>query len=135
MLLDGCERMKSSDAILPIILVGGGALLLSDQHPLFQKIPVIHPPHAEVANAVGAAISQVSGVYDQLISFDNISRERALEQAAAKATSAAIANSALPGSIRVNEVEEHPIPNLPGKLTRLRVKVVGDLNLIKAIPA
>lgn len=43
---------------MPVIVVGGGAGLCSDA--LDGASRVIRPPHADVANAVGAAIPQVA---------------------------------------------------------------------------
>ncbi len=46
---------------------------------------VLKPEHFGCANAIGSAISKVSGTYEQLIDYDEIPRDQALEQAKAEA--------------------------------------------------
>ena len=75
---DAIDQMKTSSLPVPVILVGGGHILLS--RSLRGTSEVHRPKHADVANAVGAAISMVSGRVDRMFDFA-IGRERALEQA------------------------------------------------------
>ena len=55
----------------------------------------------KVANAVGAALSQVSGVRDTVVSLDQTTREAALEGAKQQATLVAIEHGAQPDSVKV----------------------------------
>jgi cell division protein FtsX len=80
-----------------------------------------------VANAIGAAIAQTSGEVDRVYSLDTLSREAALAEAEAEARQKAIASGALPDSIIVTERDDVPLAYLRGNATRVRVKVVGDM--------
>ena len=55
---DGIDRIKTEAGAQPLIAVGGGAFLVPDD--LAGVAQVIRPEHAGVANAIGAAIAQVS---------------------------------------------------------------------------
>ena len=72
------DRMKTKAGDAPVIVVGGGAPLLGDTLPGASVL--VRPPHAEVANAVGAAIPQVSGTVDAVFRISG-SREEVLQRA------------------------------------------------------
>lgn len=116
---------KASAQKLPLILVGGGAPLI--QHNFANVSETIIPEHADVANAVGAAISKVSGIHEQVYHYSEITREEALKEAKQYAKHQAISANALPTSIEITDIIETPIPYLDGKATRVRVKAIGDL--------
>ncbi len=82
-------------------------------------------PHQEVANAVGAAIAQVSGEVDRV--FTGIGRPAAIAEATHVARDRAAANGADPSTLEVVEVEDLPLAYLPGDSLRVRVRVVGDV--------
>lgn len=119
------ERMRVSSQPVPVLAVGGGSILIPDR---IGDLPVRRPEHFAVANAVGAAIGQVSGEVDRIFSLDKLSREEALEQARKEATDKAIAAGADPDSITLLDQEDVPLAYLPGNATRIHLKVVGDLN-------
>ncbi|MDQ1196088.1 hypothetical protein QE435_001778 [Rhizobium sp. SORGH_AS 787] len=79
-----------------------------------------------MANALGAAMAQVSGEVDRV--FSGLSREQALEQAEREAQNAAIASGAEKASLKTLEVEDIPIAYLPGGARRVRVRVIGDIS-------
>jgi len=122
---EAVDRMKTSADKLPVVLVGGGAILVSRDLPSASE--VIRPPSAAVANAIGAAIAQVGGEVDRVFSLEGTSRDVVLGQAKAEASERARAAGAAAGSINIVEVEEVPLAYLPGSATRIRVKAVGDL--------
>ncbi|MEM0905849.1 MAG: hydantoinase/oxoprolinase family protein [Pseudomonadota bacterium] len=121
------DRMKTSAEALPVILVGGGAVLITEALPAASE--VIHPPHATVANAIGAAIAQVGGVTDRVFSLEGLSRDDALAMAKDEATRKAVEAGADPQSIEIVDIEEVPLAYLPSSATRIRVKAVGDLTI------
>jgi hypothetical protein len=86
---------------------------------------VVHVPHQGVANAVGAAIAQVSGEVDQV--FQGLKREEALERARKLAAERAVRAGASQTSLAVVEQEDIPLSYLPGNSLRVRVRVVGDI--------
>src|SRR5215469_8404567 len=63
---EAADRMKADAAPLPLIAVGGGSFLVPPKVPGFSE--VVRVEHYAVANAVGAAISQVSGGIDRIFS-------------------------------------------------------------------
>lgn len=125
MITNAVERMRVSSDAIPVLAVGGGSILIPEQ---VGDLPVIRPDNYAVANAVGAAIGQISGEVDRIYSLASTSREEALAEAQTEATQKAIAAGAKPGSIELLDQEDVPLAYLPGNATRIRLKVVGDLN-------
>ncbi len=121
----GIERMKPSAEPLPVVLVGGGAVLAME--PLAAASTTLRPEHSGVANAIGAAIAQIGGEAERMISYDETPRERAIEQVKAEAGKLAVAAGAAPATLRVADIEETSISYMPGNTVRLRVKLVGDI--------
>ena len=56
---DAVDRMRLSRDEVDLALVGGGAVLLPDAIPGVRSL--VRPEHADVANAVGAALAPVAG--------------------------------------------------------------------------
>lgn len=127
MIEDGVDRMKADAAPLPLLAVGGGAFLVPDRVPGISE--VVHVSHAAVANAVGAAIAQVSGEVDQV--FSGLPRAVAVAEAEAIARSRARHAGADPATVKVVEVEDLPLAYLPGDALRVRVRVVGDAGVVE----
>jgi N-methylhydantoinase A/oxoprolinase/acetone carboxylase beta subunit len=123
MVEEGVDRMKTDATAVPLVAVGGGCFLVPPA--LAGVSEVVHVPHQAVANAVGAAIAQVSGEVDQI--FQGISREEAIDRARRLAEEKAVAAGADPKTLDVVEVEDLPIAYLPGSALRTRVRVVGDI--------
>jgi N-methylhydantoinase A/oxoprolinase/acetone carboxylase beta subunit len=121
------DRMKTSPDPIPVVVVGGGSILLADELPGASEL--VKPEHFPVANAIGAAIAQVGGEVDRVFSLDQRSRDEALAEAKEEATAKAVAAGAAPDSVGIVEVEEVPLAYLPSNATRIRVKAVGDLEL------
>jgi len=71
------DRMKPSVTSIPAIFVGGGSVLVYGE--LDGVSEVIIPEHFGAANAIGAAIAQVSGEIDRIVSLDKINRATAIE--------------------------------------------------------
>lgn len=119
------DQLKLSAADVPVILVGGGSILVGDS--LEGASEVIRPKHGEVANAIGAAMAQVGGQVEKVYSLVDYSKEEALESAQLEAESKAVAAGADPKTLQVVELEEVPLSYLPSNATKIRIKVVGDL--------
>jgi N-methylhydantoinase A/oxoprolinase/acetone carboxylase beta subunit len=81
--------------------------------------------HGDCANAVGAAIAQVSGEVDQV--FRDVSREEAIAAAERLAAERAAEAGADPATLTVIETEDIPIAYLPGNARRVRVRCIGDV--------
>ena len=124
---DAVDRMRTSPAPLPVVLVGGGSVVLPDTLPGLPDVR--RPDHFDVANAIGAAIAKVGGELDRVIPIADGARAHVLAEAKAEAIAQAESAGARPGSVEIVEVDEVPLAYLPGGATRVRVKAVGDLDL------
>ncbi|MGI8404418.1 MAG: hydantoinase/oxoprolinase N-terminal domain-containing protein [Thermomicrobiales bacterium] len=122
------DRMKTSSEPVPVIIVGGGSVLVA--RPVVGASKMVKPEHFEAANAVGAAIAQISGEVDRIYALDGLTRNEAVAAAKEEATARAVAASVDPSTIQIVDVEDVPLAYLPGNATRIRVKAVGDLPLV-----
>lgn len=127
MLADGVDRMKTAAGEVPVILVGGGAILVEDG--MRGASQVLRPAHAGVANAIGAAIAQVGGEADRMIPYAKVGRDTAIETVKRAAFEQVVAAGADPATVRLVEVEEVAISYLPDRTVNVRAKAVGDLAL------
>ena len=123
MIEESVDAMKTEAGDVPLIAVGGGAFLVPDRLEGVSR--VIRVRHGDCANAVGAAIAQVSGEVDQV--FRDLSRGDAIAKAAALAADRAVAAGADRTTLQTVETEDIPIAYLPGNSVRVRVRVVGDV--------
>jgi len=125
MVEDSIDRMKTSADGVQLIAVGGGSFLIPEK--LAGVSEVLRVEHAGVANALGAAMAQVSGEVDQV--FSGLGRDAAMAEAEKLARERAIEAGAQPGTITVLDTEDIPIAYLPGDARRVRVRVIGDIDL------
>jgi N-methylhydantoinase A/oxoprolinase/acetone carboxylase beta subunit len=123
MIEESVDRMKTDAGEAPLIAVGGGSFLVPPR--LAGVSEVLNVPHQAVANAVGAAIAQVSGEVDQI--FQDLPRDEAITRARRSAEDKAVAAGADRTTLSVVEVEDLPLAYLPGNSLRTRVRVVGEI--------
>jgi N-methylhydantoinase A/oxoprolinase/acetone carboxylase beta subunit len=123
MLEENIDRMKTQAVDATLVAVGGGAFLVPDR--LAGCARVLRIDHADVANAIGAAIAQVSGEVDQV--FSGLGREQALAKARELAEQRAVQAGADPGTLKLADMEDLPIAYLQGNSMRVRVRVIGDI--------
>ncbi|GIN93587.1 hydantoinase subunit beta [Siminovitchia terrae] len=119
------DRMKTSADPVPVILVGGGSILVPAT--LEGASEVIRPKNHGVANAIGSAIAQVSGQVERVFSLDELGREKTLELAKQMAVNEAVEAGADPNTCDIVDIEDVPLAYLPGNATRVRVKAAGEL--------
>ena len=91
---------------------------------------LIIPDNFAVANAVGAALGQVSGEVDRVFHYSKLGRDKTIEQASEEAKQKAKEAGAVEKSIEIIEINENPLAYLPGKSVRLQIKAIGDLENI-----
>ncbi len=126
MIAEIIDRMKTTSVDVSVILVGGGALLVGEA-ALPGMASFLRPEHGNVANAIGAALGQVGGEVDRVVSFNQVGRQESIATALHEARRHAMDAGATEESLATVEVDEVPLAYLPGDAVRLRVKVVGDL--------
>lgn len=105
---------------LPVVMVGGGAslipkTLLDDRFLL--------SPHADVANAYGAAMAEISFTVDTVVSLEN--RESTIDSLKEQATQGAILNGADGSTIKIVDVDIIPYNYVPNKIARVIIVASG----------
>lgn len=119
------DGMKLSADPVPVVLVGGGSVLVSDR---LEGASIVHrPEHFDVANAIGVAIAPISAQIDRIFSYEAYSREDALAEAKAQAIEKARQAGASEETIEIVEIEEVAMAYMPGQATRIKVKAAGAL--------
>ncbi len=125
MVSDQVARARTSNKAIPVIAVGGGSVMMPSE---VDGLEVISPKHNDLANAVGAAIAQVSGQVSRVVLLnDDIDRDTAIKQVTEEATKIAVKRHADPKSISVLTVSDMPLSYLPGNNLLINVTVVGNL--------
>ena len=128
---EGVDRMKTSSDKLPAILVGGGSILIREAPSGISEL--IRPDHADVANAIGAAIGQVSGEVDQIFRITSTDeREAALAEAQASARQRVVDAGGLEEGIEIIDLDAIPLQYLHGGATRVTCRAVGNLATAEA---
>jgi N-methylhydantoinase A/oxoprolinase/acetone carboxylase beta subunit len=125
------DRVKSSKGDVPVILVGGGSILVN--RDIKGASEMIRPELSGVANAIGAGLAQVGGEIDRIYSYSDIGRDAAISQAKDEAIRRAIQAGAEPGGTKIVSIEEMPLAYLPAGAVRIKVKAIGDLEQSEAM--
>lgn len=125
MIEEGIDKMKNSNQDADVILVGGGSIIIPDF--LQGAKTTVKPQYFTVANALGSAISKVSGVVEQLVNYNEIPREEAIQKAKDSAIRKAIKAGAKPHTVEIIDVEDVPLAYYPGNTYRIKIKAAGDL--------
>ncbi|CAI6284704.1 unnamed protein product [Periconia digitata] len=119
------DTMKTSPEDLPVLLVGGGAVIAPDS--LKGASRVIKPEWSGVANAIGAAMARVSAVVDTVRSTDTKSEKEVLAEIEQEAKKKTIEAGASADSVSIVEVEALPLPYVADKV-RFVVRAAGDFD-------
>jgi N-methylhydantoinase A/oxoprolinase/acetone carboxylase beta subunit len=128
LLADAVDRIKIAAGEPPLIVVGGGSVIMPDSLPGVGEI--VRPEHFEVANAIGAAIATVSGQVDRVYALNGRGREAALEEARTEACEHAVRAGADSGRVEIVALEEVPLAYLTTPAIRVRAKAVGPLSSV-----
>jgi N-methylhydantoinase A/oxoprolinase/acetone carboxylase beta subunit len=118
------DKMKTRAADVPVILVGGGAVLVTDTLQGASQLCI--PERSAEANAIGAAMAQVGGEVDKVYAYERQNREDVLKAAKEEAIQKALEANADPETVAIIDVEEIPLAYSGGASVRVRVKAVGD---------
>ncbi|WP_431189512.1 ROK family protein [Aciduricibacillus chroicocephali] len=125
MIEETIDKVKTSAADTPVVFVGGGSVLFPNE--IKGASEVHHPANGGVANAIGSAISQISGEIEKIYSISKENREEILKQAKDLAISETIKAGADRETVEIVELESVPLAYLPGNATRVKIKAAGDL--------
>lgn len=126
------DRMRTNADPVTVVAVGGGSFLVPDH--LAGAAEVLRPAHHEVANAVGAAVAEVSGEVDRIYHLDGKTRADVLEEARHEARQRAIDAGADATETRDLELEEIQLAYLPGDAVRIRARAAGPLRGHELLP-
>lgn len=122
---DAVDRVKTNANPVPLVVVGGGAILVSRD---LKGVSVVHrPPNAGVANAIGAASALVSGRIDKLYDVAALGRDEALTLARAEAVQNAVAAGADAAGVDVVDITETPMTYTQSGHVQIKVRAVGPL--------
>jgi len=125
MLADAIDRVKTSRQDRPLIVVGGGSILVPDD---LAGVSEIHrPDHFDVANAIGAAIASVSGQVDRIFHLGSGGRQAAVDEASTEARDRAVRAGADADHVEIVDIDEVPLAYLTNPAVRIRVKAAGPL--------
>ena len=122
---DAVDRVKLVRGDRPLIVVGGGSVLLPDRIPGVSE--VLRPENADVANAIGAAIAAVSGQVDRIFHPGPGGRDAALAEACDEARDQAVRAGADADRVEIVELDEIPLAYVTNHATRIRAKAAGPL--------
>ena len=122
---DSVDAMKVSNADVDLILVGGGSIILPEK--IHGAASVLKPEHFGCANAIGSAISKVSGTYEKLMNYDELPREQSLEKARHEAIELAVEAGAVRETVGIIEMEDVPLAYYPGNTNRVKIKAAGGI--------
>lgn len=127
MVEEAIDKIKTSADDMPVALVGGGNVLFPDK--LNGASDVYKPENGSVANAIGSAISQISGEIEKIFSISKENREEILNKAKELAINETIKAGADSEKVEIVDIENVPLAYLPGNATRVKIKAAGDLSL------
>ncbi|KXH68070.1 hydantoinase [Colletotrichum salicis] len=121
------EQMKVSAAPVHVLLVGGGALLVTDDLDEVEKC--IQPINQGAANAVGAAIGKVSGEVDIIEILEGRDEKAVVAATCQKAIELAIQKGAAAEDVVVVKVNKMPLQYVENGAMRIQVRAVGKLSV------
>jgi hypothetical protein len=113
-------KIRGEHKNAPIVFVGGGAALLPSG--FFQEEHQI-PAFFNVANAYGAALAEISGTIDTIVSLQN--RTKVLDDLCETAKEKAIAQGADKRTLRVVDQQIIPYSYVPNQMARVIIRYSG----------
>ena len=119
---DALDRMKLSRGDAPVVVVGGGSVLVPEDLPGASEVQ--RPDGFDVANAIGAAIGLVSGEAEHVADV-GVGRDDAVASLIEEARDRARASGADPALLETVWVDEVPLAYMDRPISRLRAKVAG----------
>lgn len=127
LLADAVDRMKTSAADIPVMLVGGGSAIVAGTIEGTES--TARPEHFSVANAIGAALADVAAEAELIYRPGTTRREDALAEVSSQASERAVQAGAEPGTVAVTSVHEVPIAYAADGATVLTARASGRIRL------
>ncbi|KAF5353704.1 hypothetical protein D9758_008697 [Tetrapyrgos nigripes] len=118
------DQMKTSPEDCSLLLVGGGSIIVPPQLDGVKEIIV--------ANAVGAAIANVSGEIDTIEILQGKSLDDTLARIKMEAIAKAVEGGADPATVRIAEINVLPVQYVTNQATRIIVRAVGEIGIPKS---
>ncbi|CAF1298365.1 unnamed protein product [Rotaria sordida] len=130
-----CETNEES---VPVILCGGGSILMDINQAFAGVTEIIRPAHYAVCNAVGAALCSISATIDSIVDLLPSSidggdqRKSELDRLIFEARQQCEQKGAYPDTIHLVELEQVPLAyHTSGHKHRVQLTVVGQLDVTK----
>lgn len=123
---DAIDQMKTDSGEVPVILVGGGSIILPQKMSGVSE--VIIPENYDAANAIGAALGEVSGEVNSVYSLEGTTQEAVVAQALETAENAAVEAGAAKEALATISIEVIPLAYLPKQAVNVKAKVAGKLS-------
>lgn len=121
-------RLKTSNDPVTLILCGGGAALFSDDLSIPGVKQILRPPHADVANAVGAALAQVSVDMSANLDLGHMSRDAAREQFRMSLENACYEKGATRESVVIHSMTDMNLGYVSSDIRRFTGRAVGNID-------
>ncbi len=134
----GIDRLKTNQEPVPVILCGGGSILIDTNQCFAGVTEIIRPAHYAVCNAVGAALCSVSATIDSIVDLLPSSidggeqRKLELNRLILAAHEQCEQKGARSDTIRLVELEQVPLAyHTSGHKHRVQLTAVGQIDLVK----
>ncbi|KAL7917592.1 hypothetical protein ACQKWADRAFT_324507 [Trichoderma austrokoningii] len=119
------DSMKTSPEDLPVLLVGGGAIIAPSK--LKGASEVLRPPWSGIVNAIGAAMAGLSIVIDTIKTIGAKTEQQLLDDIKKAAVDRIVDAGALRSSVQIVEIETLPMSYVENK-ARFIVRAAGDFD-------
>ncbi|CAF1446501.1 unnamed protein product, partial [Rotaria sordida] len=134
----GIDRIKTNQESIPVILCGGGSILVNPKEVFDGVTHMIRPPHFAVCNAVGATLCRVSATIESIVdlvpsSIDNgVQRKHEIDRLTLLVQQQCEQNGAHPNTVHLVDIEQVPLAYYPGGYKhRVLLTAIGQLDLSK----
>lgn len=128
------DTIKTNADPIPAILVGGGSYIVPSNETLNSCESLIRPENASIANAIGAALTEISADETRFVeTISEAERGRKLKEVEGDAIKKIIEMGVDADSIRIMNVINDAVP-YTSRVYHLCVKVIGRPDYSKILP-